>query len=127
MIFERVKSEGTAHNSYLIGWGNYAAVIDPRRDCQVYADIAARYAETAPVPRYVNAFYTKYQDRLLYGTDMGMDEEMYKITFRILETSDEHFYETEQFGYHWPLYGFGLSNQILEKIYRNNALIIKDL
>ncbi|MDD5038363.1 MAG: MBL fold metallo-hydrolase [Dehalococcoidales bacterium] len=38
MIFERVKSEGIAHNSYLIGSGSEIAVIDPRRDCQVYVD-----------------------------------------------------------------------------------------
>ena len=40
MIFKRVKSEGIAANSYLIGSGENAFVIDPRRDCQVYLDIA---------------------------------------------------------------------------------------
>ena len=40
MIFERIKSEGLAHNSYLIGSGSDAAVIDPRRDCQFYTDLA---------------------------------------------------------------------------------------
>jgi len=40
MIFNRIKSEGIAHNSYLIGSENDAAVIDPRRDCQVYIDLA---------------------------------------------------------------------------------------
>jgi hydroxyacylglutathione hydrolase len=40
MIFERIKSEGLAHNSYFIGSGNSAAVIDPRRDIQVYLDLA---------------------------------------------------------------------------------------
>jgi hydroxyacylglutathione hydrolase len=40
MVFERIKSEGIAHNSYLIGSENDAAVIDPRRDCQVYIDLA---------------------------------------------------------------------------------------
>jgi len=39
MIFERIKSAGIAHNSYLIGSGSDAAVIDPRRDCQVYVDL----------------------------------------------------------------------------------------
>jgi hydroxyacylglutathione hydrolase len=39
MISERIKSEGIAHNSYLIGSENDAAVIDPRRDCQVYIDL----------------------------------------------------------------------------------------
>ena len=40
MIFKRVKSEGIAANSYLIGSGENAFVIDPRRDCQDYLDIA---------------------------------------------------------------------------------------
>jgi hydroxyacylglutathione hydrolase len=40
MIFERIKAAGIAHNSYLIGSGSEAAVIDPRRDCQVYIDYA---------------------------------------------------------------------------------------
>ena len=40
MILERIKSEGTSHNSYFLGAGNDAVVIDPRRDCQVYVDFA---------------------------------------------------------------------------------------
>ncbi len=42
MIFERIKSEGLAHLSYFVGSGNEAIVIDPRRDCQIYFDIARR-------------------------------------------------------------------------------------
>jgi uncharacterized protein len=87
----------------------------------LYADIAARYAETAPIPRFTAKFYEQHADRLVYGTDMGFDKPMYRITFRVLETSDEHFYETEQFGYHWSLNGFGLSDEILRKVYRDNA------
>lgn len=88
----------------------------------LYADISARFAESAPIPRYMKTFYEKYQDRLLYGTDMGYKADMYKITFRILETDDEHFYETDQFGYHWALNGFGLPGDILKKIYHDNAM-----
>ena len=40
MIFECIKSEGINHNSYLFGSGNDAVVIDPRRDCQIYAETA---------------------------------------------------------------------------------------
>jgi hydroxyacylglutathione hydrolase len=40
LIFERIRSAGIAHNSYFIGSGSSAAVIDPRRDCQVYVDYA---------------------------------------------------------------------------------------
>lgn len=88
----------------------------------LYADISARYEETATIPRYVHAFYTKYQDHLVYGTDMGYDLAMYRNTFRILETSDEHFYT--DYDYHWPLYGLALSDIVLKKIYRDNALKI---
>jgi hydroxyacylglutathione hydrolase len=42
MIFERIKSEGIAHISYLIGSNDEMVVIDPRRDCQVYIDLAKR-------------------------------------------------------------------------------------
>jgi len=87
----------------------------------LYADISARYAENAPVPRYTKAFLEKYQDRILYGTDMGFDKSMYETTFRILESLDEHFYNIELFNYHWPLNGFGLSDETLEKLYKKNA------
>ncbi len=43
MILERIKSAGISHNSYLVGSGSEAAVIDPRRDCQVYVNYARRY------------------------------------------------------------------------------------
>ena len=91
------------------------------RNPNVYADVSARYAETAPIPRFAAHFYTKHADRLVYGTDMGFDQQMYRITFRILESQDEHFYEFEQFTYHWPLYGLGLSDDILKRLYHENA------
>lgn len=91
------------------------------RNPNLYADISARYAETAPIPRFAAQFYAKHTDRLLYGTDMGFDEAMYRITFRILESTDEHFYEIEQFSYHWALNGLGLEDEILKKVYRENA------
>lgn len=40
MFVERITSEGLAHFSYLLGDGGRAAVIDPRRDWQVYVDRA---------------------------------------------------------------------------------------
>jgi predicted TIM-barrel fold metal-dependent hydrolase len=92
----------------------------------LYAEFGARYGETSPIPRYMNTFCNRYQNKLLYGTDMGFTPAMYATTFRILESNDEHFYETDLFNYHWPLYGFGLSNPVLKKIYRDNALKILD-
>ena len=87
----------------------------------LYGDIAARYGELAPIPRYVKAFIEKYQDRILYGTDMGTRKMMYQTTFRILESTDEHFYVRDLFNYHWPLYGFGLKDEVLKKVYGGNA------
>jgi predicted TIM-barrel fold metal-dependent hydrolase len=89
----------------------------------LYADISARYAETATIPRFTARFFAKYQDRLVYGTDMGFDPGMYQTTFRILESLDEHFY-APIFGYHWSYSGLGLSDPILKKVYRANALKI---
>jgi uncharacterized protein len=91
------------------------------RNPNLYADISARYAETGPIPRFAAQFYAKHADRLVYGTDMGFDKAMYRVTFRILESLDEHFYENEQFGYHWALNGFGLSDAILKQVYLENA------
>ncbi|TKK71804.1 amidohydrolase [Ilyomonas limi] len=87
----------------------------------LYADIAARYGELAPIPRYVHQFLEKYNNRIVYGTDMGYAKDMYQTTFRILESADEHFYEYDRFGYHWPLYGLYLTDTTLQKIYSGNG------
>jgi predicted TIM-barrel fold metal-dependent hydrolase len=87
----------------------------------LYADIAARYGEISPIPRFTKAFMEKYGDRLVYGTDMGTARHMYEFTFRVLETADEHFYEHGLIDYHWPLYGLDLSDSTLKKIYSGNA------
>jgi predicted TIM-barrel fold metal-dependent hydrolase len=87
----------------------------------LYADIAARYGELAPIPRYVRAFMERYSDRIVYGTDMGTSKDMYHTTFRILESADEHFYEHDRFGYHWPLYGLALPDAVLKKLYGENG------
>jgi predicted TIM-barrel fold metal-dependent hydrolase len=89
----------------------------------LYADISARYAETAVTPRAAARFIARHQDRLVYGTDMGADSDMYRLTFRILETLDEHFY-APIFEYHWSYSGFGLEDPVLAKLYRTNALAV---
>jgi hypothetical protein len=57
---------------------------------------------------------------------MGMEASMYQATFRILESNDEHFYLKDRFSYHWPLYGLGLSDSVLKKLYRDNAKKIRN-
>jgi len=42
MLFEKIKSDILAHNSYIIGAVGEAVVIDPRRDCLAYTTIAER-------------------------------------------------------------------------------------
>jgi hydroxyacylglutathione hydrolase len=42
MFLEKFRSEGLSHLSYIIGHGGRAAVVDPRRDCEIYFDIASR-------------------------------------------------------------------------------------
>lgn len=94
----------------------------------LYVDNSAKYAETSTIPRFASAFYRKYQDRILFGTDWVPTAEMNRTAFRILETEDEHFYALGYFdlplsiGYHWPMYGLGLEEEVLKKVYRENAL-----
>ena len=88
----------------------------------LYADIGARYAELSPIPRTVSQFFQRYQDRLLYGTDMNPQPEMYRVTFRLIETADEHFYPAYFSHYHWPLHAWALPEKVLKRIYRENAV-----
>ena len=96
----------------------------------LYIDNSASCAEIATIPRTSASFFEKYQDRIVYGTDWIPVPEMNRISFRILETLDEHFYATGylglplSLGYHWPMYGLGLSDVTLLKVYRENALKI---
>jgi predicted TIM-barrel fold metal-dependent hydrolase len=94
------------------------------RNPNLYGDISARFAELAPIPRFVNQFFQKYADRILYGTDNTYSQGMFSATFRLLETSDEHFYEDVFRTYHWPFYGFGLPDEVLKKLYRDNAVAV---
>ncbi len=91
----------------------------------LFVDIAARFAETAAIPRFAAQFITKHADRVTYGTDMPYTQRIFSTTFRILESSDEHFYEQDlffNFNYHWPMHGFGLPDDVLRRVYRDTAL-----
>ena len=91
----------------------------------LYSDISARLHYVGTIPRVTKAFIEKYENRMLYGTDTGFRPLMYRGTFRILESVDDHIYEHAVLpSLHWPLYGMGLSDQALRKLYRENALKI---
>ena len=99
--------------------GRLGAMLDKYPN--LHADIGARFSELAPIPRAVAQFFQRHQDRLLYGTDMNPEAEMYRVTFRLLETADEHFYPPYFSTYHWPMYAFALPDGVLKQVYRNNA------
>lgn len=40
MFIDKVRTEGLAHFSYVVGDGTCAAVVDPRRDCEIYIETA---------------------------------------------------------------------------------------
>lgn len=87
----------------------------------LYIDISARFAESGSVPGYTARFLKKHKNRILYGTDLAFKSEMYQATFRVMESGDEHFYESSISAYHWPLYGLSLPKWLLKKIYQKNA------
>jgi hypothetical protein len=62
-------------------------------------------------------FTTHYQDRILFGTDMGRDASMYRGWWRMLESADE-FIPGRQW---WRLYGLEMPGNVLEKLYTANA------
>ncbi|SNT26979.1 Predicted metal-dependent hydrolase, TIM-barrel fold [Ekhidna lutea] len=86
----------------------------------VYFGIGAVIAEFGRQPRRAKAFFEKYQDRLLFGKDAYNPEEFYTY-FRVLETEDEYFPYYKKYHAFWRMYGLGLSDEVLKKIYYKNA------
>ena len=56
----------------------------------LYLDISARDYELGRTPRTSKKFIEKYEDRLLFGTDMGMHKSMYHAWWNLLESDDEY-------------------------------------
>lgn len=89
----------------------------------VLVEFGAVIAEIGRQPRAATAFFTKYQDRILFGKDSWVPAE-YTTYFRVLETTDEYFPYHKKYHAFWRMYGMGLSDYILKKIYYRNALRI---
>lgn len=118
--------------------GNYAedlAQLGNRLDRypNLYADISAREAEWGRQPYTARKFFIKYADRLLFGTDRypGQPQQpRYRTYFRILQTDDEYFdyYENDfpPTG-EWKVYGLYLPDDVLKKIYHDNAARLLNL
>ena len=88
----------------------------------VSVEFGAREAELGRQPRRAREFFIQYQDRIMFGADFTAEEEMYRNHFRWLETNDEYF---DYYGYpgqgRWKIYGMGLPDEVLEKVYHLNA------
>ncbi|HMI53428.1 MAG TPA: amidohydrolase family protein [Candidatus Saccharimonadales bacterium] len=100
----------------------------------MHVEIAARIGELGRQPRQSRKFFDKYQDRIMFGTDavphgdefpqQVFNELLYEIYYRFLETEDEYFdYAPAAVPPQgrWRIYGLGLPDGILKKVYYENA------
>jgi len=109
----------------------------------LYIDTAARVPEIGRQDATkMRQFFEKYQDRILFGTDLGVgptqDDMMYgsngalpptldderryfESTWRYFETTDEQFESPTPIQGRWKIDGIGLSEQVLRKLYFENA------
>ena len=73
-------------------------------------------------PRAAREFFTKYQDRILFGKDTFEPSE-FPYYWRVFETTDEYFdYYPRTYHAFWKMYGMGLPDAVLRKLYYQNAL-----
>ncbi len=112
-------------NAHLGWYGNDLKKLGQLMDeiPNMYTEIGAVIAELGRQPRAAKAFLTKYQDRVLFGKDSWVPEE-YQTYFRVLETEDEYWPYHKRYHAFWKMYGIGLPDDILKKIYYKNALSI---
>ena len=89
----------------------------------VYVDVGAVLYDIGRQPRAAHDFFVRFQDRILFGKDSYQPEE-YPYYWRVFETNDDYFDYYR--GYHafWKLYGIGLPDEVLKKVYYKNALTI---
>jgi predicted TIM-barrel fold metal-dependent hydrolase len=83
----------------------------------LYLDMSARNYEMGRQPRTAAKFLVRYQDRIMFGTDISPSADMYRSWWRLLETDDEYMPGPNW----WRLYGLALPDTVLEKLYRANA------
>jgi predicted TIM-barrel fold metal-dependent hydrolase len=89
-----------------------------------YVDISARLGELGRQPYVARKFFLQYQDRILFGSDMGPYKEAYRLCYRFLETDDEYFnYNVGDIPMQgrWYAYGLYLPDNVLKKVYFENA------
>ncbi len=91
----------------------------------VMIDFSARIDELGRQPYSSRDFFIKYQSRILFGTDIPANPDVYRCYYRFLETWDEYFEYPDYIGRwgksRWKIYGLGLPEEVLKKIYSENA------
>lgn len=112
-------------NAHMGWYPNNLAKLDSLMDAfpNMYAEIGAVIAELGRQPRTAKKFFEKRQDRILFGKDSWVPEE-YQTYFRVLESEDEYFPYHKKYHAYWRMYGLGLSDEVLKKVYYKNALKI---
>ena len=94
----------------------------------MYVEVAAALYEIGRQPRVGRAFFTKYQDRILMGKDTFGGQDEFAVYFRIFESNDEYFPWYRRRHAFWGMYGLGLPDEVLKKVYYKNALsLVKGL
>ncbi len=94
----------------------------------MFIDIAARIDQLGRQPYTARRLFVEYADRVLFGTDFEArfdaqrTAEFYDTHYRFLETRDEYFEHpfADMLG-QWRIYGLGLPDDVLEKVYWKNA------
>jgi predicted TIM-barrel fold metal-dependent hydrolase len=89
----------------------------------LYSEVGAVLYDIGRQPRAARDFFIKYQDRLLFGKDSFQPDE-YPYYWRVFETLDEYFDYYRDYHAFWKLYGIGLPDSVLKKLYYGNALKI---
>ncbi|NRA34971.1 MAG: amidohydrolase family protein [Polyangiaceae bacterium] len=109
----------------------------------LYIDTAARIPEFGRhPPAEMLAFFTEFQDRILYGSDLGVGpgdtplflgssgaepstdaerERFFRSSYRYFETADKAFEHPTPIQGDWAISGIDLPPEILEKLYFGNA------
>ena len=87
----------------------------------VYTEVGAILAELGRQPRAAREFFIKYQDRIVFGKDSFQPDE-FPYYWRVFETGDEYFDYYRDYHAFWKLYGIGLPDEVLKKVYYKNAL-----
>lgn len=112
----------------------------------LYIDTAARVPEIGRHdPQEMHDLFVRYQDRILFATDIGYGrdrlgrlhlalgssgeeppteadiERFWRSTYRYFETRDLNFLNPTPIQGRWPISGIGLPRDVLEKLYHGNA------